>query len=112
MYNVPMNDSILYKVIFINRSKVYELYARDVFSSEIYGFIYVAELVFDQNQTIVIDPAEEKIRDEFANVNVLHLPVQSVIRIEEVKEKQSCKIRDIKNGENISQFPPIPRSSK
>ena len=47
-----MNDSILYKIIFLNRSKVYELYARDVFSSEIYGFIYVADLVFDQNKTL------------------------------------------------------------
>ncbi len=91
---------------------MYELYARDVFSSDIYGFIYVAELVFDQNQTIVIDPAEEKIRDEFENVNVLHLPMQSVIRIEEVKKKKSCKIREIKNGENISQFPPISNRPK
>ena len=107
-----MNDSILYKVIFINRSKVYELYARDVFSSEIYGFIYVAELVFDQNKRLVIDPAEEKLRDEFENVNVLHLPLQSIIRIEEVKKKQSCKIREIKSGENITQFPPLPRTSK
>ena len=107
-----MNDSILYKVIFLNRSKVYELYARDVYSSEIYGFIYVAELVFDQNTTIVIDPAEEKLKDEFANVNVLHLPMQSVIRIEEVKKKMSCKIRDIKKGENIAHFPPMPNQSK
>ena len=107
-----MNDSILYKVVFFNRSKVYELYARDVFSSEIYGFIYVAELVFDQNQSIVIDPAEDKLRDEFENVNVLHLPLQSVVRIEEVKKKKSCKIRDIKQGDNISQFPGIPKQSK
>ncbi|HHL31506.1 MAG TPA: DUF1820 family protein [Oceanospirillales bacterium] len=107
-----MNEDILYKVIFINRSKVYELYAKDVFSSEIYGFIYVAELVFDQNQTIVIDPAEEKIKEEFENVNVLHLPIQSVIRIEEVKKKLSCKIREIKSGENITTFPPMPKQSK
>jgi hypothetical protein len=107
-----MNEDILYKIIFINRSKVYELYAKDVFSSEIYGFIYVAELVFDQNQTIVIDPAEEKIKEEFENVNVLHLPIQSVIRIEEVKKKLSCKIREIKSGENIATFPPIPKQSK
>lgn len=107
-----MNDNILYKVIFINRSKVYELYARDVFSSEIYGFIYVAELVFDQNQRLVIDPAEEKLRDEFENVNVLHLPLQSIIRIEEVKKKMSCKIREIKSGENISTLPSVPRNLK
>ena len=107
-----MSDSILYKIVFLNRSKVYELYARDVYSSEIYGFIYVAELVFDHNTTIVIDPAEEKLKDEFANVNVLHLPMQSVIRIEEVKKKMSCKIRDIKKGENIAHFPPMPSPSK
>lgn len=107
-----MNDSILYKVVFLNRSKVYELYAREVYSSDIYGFIYVSDLVFDQNTTIVIDPAEDKLKDEFENVNVLHLPMQSVIRIEEVKKKMSCKIRDIKKGENITHFPPIPSQSK
>ena len=107
-----MNDNILYKVVFFNKSKVYELYARDVFSSDIYGFVYVADLVFDQNQSIVIDPAEDKLREEFENVNVLHLPMQSIIRIEEVKKKQSCKIREIKQGENISQFPGIPKQTK
>lgn len=107
-----MNDSILYKIIFLNQSKVYELYARDVFSSDIYGFIYVSDLVFDQNKTIVIDPAEDKLRDEFENVNVLHLPMQSVIRIEEVKKKMSCKIREIKKGDNISHFPPLPNQTK
>jgi hypothetical protein len=107
-----MSDSILYKIIFFNQSKVYELYAQDVFSSEIYGFITVDELVFDQNSTIVIDPAEDKIRDEFANVNVLHLPMQSIIRIEEVKKKMSCKIRDIKKGENITSFPSLPKQPK
>lgn len=107
-----MSDDILFKIVFFNSSKVYELYARDVFSSEIYGFIYVSELVFDQNQSIVIDPAEEKLRQEFENVKVLHLPVQSVVRIEEVKKKQSCKIREIKTGENITQFPIIPKQNK
>ena len=103
-----MNDSVLYKVIFINKGKVYELYAREVYNSEIYGFIYVADLIFDQNQTIVIDPSEEKIRDEFINVNVLHLPMQSVTRIEEVKKKMSCKIRDIRSGENMAPLSPMP----
>ncbi len=107
-----MNDTILFKVTFYHRSKIYELYAHDVFSSDIYGFIYVSEMVFDQNQSIVIDPAEEKLREEFENVNVLHLPLQSIIRIEEVKKKLSCKIREVKKGENISQFPPLPKQSK
>lgn len=107
-----MKDSTLYKIIFINQSKVYELYAREVFSSDIYGFIYVSDLEFDTHKSIVIDPAEDKLRDEFSNVNVLHLPMQSVIRIEEVKKKLSCKIRDIKNNENIAAFPTLPKKHK
>lgn len=107
-----MNEDVLYKVIFINQSKVYELYARVVDVSDIYGFIYVSSLVFDQKQSVVIDPAEEKIKQEFENVNVLHLPHHSVIRIEEVKKKKLCKIRDIKNGENVSPFPTMPNQSK
>ena len=103
-----MSDSILYKVTFINKGKVYELYAREVYNSEIYGFVYVADLVFDQNQPIVIDPAEDKIRDECKNVNVLHLPMHSVTRIEEVKKKMSCKIRDIRSGESMNNISPLP----
>jgi hypothetical protein len=107
-----MNDSILFKIIFINNGKVYELYAREVFSSEIYGFIYVADLVFDQNKTIVIDPAEEKLREEFKNANVLHLPIQCVTRIEEVKKKMSCTIRDFKSGESMNPLSPLPTPNK
>ena len=106
-----MTDTLLYKVVFINHSKVYEIYAQAVYSSDIYGFIYVSDLVFDHHQSIVIDPSEEKLKQEFENVNVLHLPIQSVIRIEEVKKKQQCKIRDIKTGENLSQFPIRPNQS-
>ena len=38
----------LYKVSFLNLGKVYELYARRVDSGRLWGFVEVAELVFDQ----------------------------------------------------------------
>ncbi len=38
---------LLYKVVFHNHGKVYELYARRVTASAIWGFTEVGELVFD-----------------------------------------------------------------
>ena len=37
----------LYKVTFLNHGKVYELYARRVDSGRLWGFVEVADLVFD-----------------------------------------------------------------
>src|SRR5690606_18782407 len=42
----PMSKP-LYKVSFLNHGKVYELYARRVDSGRLWGFVEVAELVFD-----------------------------------------------------------------
>ena len=96
----------LYKVIFLNHGKVYELYARKVTSSTLWGFTEVAELVFDVHDGLVVDPTEERLRDEFGTARVLHLPMQSIIRIEEVEKKGKSAIRDAETGENVvTQFP-------
>src|SRR5690606_33289965 len=73
----------LYKVVFHNHGKVYELYARRVVASGIWGFTEVGELVFDVHDGVVVDPTEERLRDEFGNTRVLHLPMQSIVRVEE-----------------------------
>ena len=78
----------LYKVTFLNAGKVYELYARKVSAGTLWGFTEVAELVFDVHDGVVIDPTEERLRDEFGNTRVLHLPMQSIVRIEEVETQR------------------------
>ncbi len=103
-----MADKKLYKVIFHNHGKVYELYARSAGSSGLYGFIEVAELVFTEGDGLVIDPTEEKMRDEFKEAKALHLPIHSVIRIEEVEKRGACLIRDRESGEKITPFPVQP----
>ena len=75
----------LYKVTFLNHGKVYELYARHIASSSLWGFTEVGELVFDVHAGVVVDPTEERLRDEFGNTRVLHLPMQSILRIEAVE---------------------------
>ncbi len=98
----------LFKIIFHNHGKVYELYAKGVTSSGLYGFVEVHELVFEDGDSMVIDPTEEKMREEFANVTSLHLPMHSVVRVEEVAQRGACKIRDRESGEKITPFPLTP----
>ena len=91
----------LYKISFLNHGKVYELYARHVAASSLWGFTEVGELVFDVRDGVLVDPTEERLRDEFGNTRVLHLPMHSVIRIEEVERKGPAAIRDAASGEAV-----------
>ncbi len=98
----------LYKVSFLNHGKVYELYAQRVSSGELWGFIDVAELVFDVRDGVVIDPTEEQLRSEFADTRVLHLPMQGVLRVEQVERKGKAAIRDAASGEQVVTPFPLP----
>ena len=98
----------LYKVTFLNHGRVYELYARRVAASSLWGFTEIGELVFDVNDGVVIDPTDERLRDEFGNTRILHLPMQSVVRIEEVEKKGQSAIRDAATGESVVTLFPLP----
>lgn len=110
-YNSGMAKT-LYKITFFNHGKVYELYAHRVVSGQLWGFTEVADLVFDVHEGLVVDPTEERLRSEFGHTKVLHLPMQSIVRIEEVDQKGQSSIRDPATGESVVTpfpMPPKPR---
>jgi len=98
----------LYKVTFLNAGKIYELYARKIASGNLWGFTEVSEFVFDLHEGLVVDPTEERLRDEFGSTRVLHLPMQSIVRIEEVERKGQSAIRDASTGEKVVTPFPLP----
>ncbi|RAO76472.1 DUF1820 family protein [Dyella jiangningensis] len=105
-----MRNKKLYKVTFLHLGKCYELYARHVASSHLWGFTEVGELVFEPvGEGILVDPTEERLREEFKDTRVLHLPMQSVVRVEEVESKGALVIRDAADGQKITPFPMPPR---
>jgi hypothetical protein len=100
----------LFKVVFLNHGKIYEIYAKKVHASELYGFVQVSDLVFEAQSSVLVDPSEEKLHDEFKKTRHLHLPMHAVIRVEEVEERGLAVIRDAQTGEKITPFPmPAPR---
>ncbi len=104
----------LYKVTFLSQGKTLELYARSVNSSALWGFTEVADITFDQaGESVVIDPTEERLREEFANTKVLHLPIQCIVRVEEVEKRGPLAIRDAASGEKVvTPFPMAPPARK
>ena len=95
----------MYKIVFHNQGKVYELYARKVRSSDLYGFLEVAELEFDVDDGVVVDPTEERMREEFADTETLFLPMHGVMRVEKVNKRGQSVIRERSSGEKVTPFP-------
>jgi hypothetical protein len=99
-----MAVSHIFKVIFLNQGKVFELYARKVSHGQLFGFIEVEELIFGEKSSVVVDPSEEKIQTEFAGVKRTYLPLHSVVRIDEVRKSGVSKVSAVE-GSNVAQFP-------
>ena len=100
-----MASSHIFKIMFVNQGKVYEVYARKVGQGRLFGFIEVEELVFGERSTVVLDPGEERIKSEFTGVKCTMLPMHSILRIDEVKKQGVSKISALEGGGNVAQFP-------
>ena len=100
-----MAASHIFRIMFVNQGKVYEIYARKVTHGDLFGFIEVEELLFGERSSVVLDPSEERIKGEFAEVKRTFLPLHSVLRIDEVKKHGVSKIMALEGGANVAQFP-------
>ena len=97
----------IYKIIFVQLGEIYEIFAKAIYQSEMYGFIEVEEYLFDQNSQIVVDPSEEKLKAEFKGVNRSYIPISCVLRIDEVDKKGSAKIKSNKGNKVMPIMSPI-----
>ena len=101
----------IYRVIFHNNGEVMEIYASQLYQSELYGFIEVEAFVFGERSGVVVDPAQEKLRNLFGDVTRSFIPLHAVIRIDEVNQAGPGKITDSK-ASNIAPFPYPPAPTK
>ena len=96
----------VYKVIFQNGNQVFEVFARQIYQSDMWGFIEIEEFLFGERSQILVDPGEEKLKTEFSGVKRSYIPMQAIIRIDEVDKEGSGKISEARPGEgNVASFP-------
>lgn len=101
----------IYKIIFHNQDKIYEVYARSVHQGAMFGFIEIEQLIFGEKTSLVVDPSEENLKTEFENINRTYIPMHSIIRIDEVNKQGTPKImQGMEQSGNITPFPVYTRN--
>ncbi len=106
MLSIRMSSQRLYRVTFQNQGQIYEIYARNVSHGAMMGFVEIEKLVFGEKTTLLVDPSEEKLKTEFANVVRTYIPLHAVVRIDEVAKSGPARIKPA-SGEssNVMPFP-------
>ncbi|MCW8876407.1 MAG: DUF1820 family protein [Kangiellaceae bacterium] len=94
----------LFRVVFVNNGKTYEVYAKSVHQGHLYGFVEIEGLLFNERSGLVVDPGEEKLKAEFDGVSRTNIPMHAVIRIDEVEKQGTAKIGEVK-GDVVTAFP-------
>lgn len=100
-----MPETPIYKIIFHNQGQIFEVFARQIYQSDLYGFIELEELVFGERSQMLVDPSEEKLKAEFEGVNRSYIPMHAIVRIDEVAKEGVVKISEAKGTNNVSLFP-------
>ncbi|MGA2151480.1 MAG: DUF1820 family protein [Geobacteraceae bacterium] len=89
----------IYKIIFTSQGKIFEIYARQVISGELYGFVEAQGLLFGERTTLLVDPSEEQLKLEFNGVNKTYIPFHSIVRIDEVEKEGPGKVLQLADSE-------------
>lgn len=99
-----MSQQTIYKIQFFNQEEVYELYAKSIAESDIFGFLEVQEFLFGEHTSLVVDTAEERLKLEFSEVKQSYIPMHAIIRIDVVCKQGVSKIMDKPSGK-VAAFP-------
>ncbi len=99
------SDKTVFRISFSYLDSIYEIYARHVIESDMFGFILIEDFLFGEQTSLVVDPSEEKLKIEFQAVKRIYVPTQSIHRIDEVEKHGVAKIRDAKNTNKVALFP-------
>ncbi|NIR94160.1 MAG: DUF1820 family protein [Gammaproteobacteria bacterium] len=102
-----MSAEPIYRVVFVNQNEMYEIYVKNVYQSDLYGFLEIEGFLFGERTQMVVDPAEERLKAQFQDVSRTYIPMHSVIRVDEVEKQGVGKITEVKGG-NVTQFPGYP----
>jgi hypothetical protein len=99
---MPESENI-YRVSFINQGEIYDIFCNKVYQADMYGFVIIEGVRFGERSSIVVDPSEERLKDESDSVKRSYIPMHAVIRIDEVSREGTAKITEL--GDKVTTFP-------
>jgi len=103
-----MAEKRIFRVSFHNRGEVYEVYARSVAQGSIFGFVEIEGLLFGERSQVVVDPTEDRLKHEFKGVERFSVPMQAIVRIDQVKKQGTARITATAEGDSaVRTFPSL-----
>ncbi|MBL8021563.1 MAG: DUF1820 family protein [Leptospirales bacterium] len=111
-----MEKKTLFRILFMNNGKAFDVYAKQVSQGNLFGFIEIEDLVFGKKSALLVDPTEDALRQEFEFTKRIYVPLHSVIRIEEVDKSTAGRPRIValkpeeRNTEPVPIYQPPARS--
>ena len=101
----------IYRIIFTQEDKIYEIYANYISEENLMGFIEVEELTFSETDSLLVDPVEERLKTEFQGVKRTYIPMHMILRIDEMAKQGPAKIKEQAHKDNIRHFPGAMKTS-
>lgn len=92
----------VFRVAFHNQGKIYEIYAKRVRQGDLFGFVELSELLFEEASALLVDPSAERLRSEFKGVDQTLIPLHAIVRIE---KEGPAKIHELGDKSNVTPFP-------
>jgi hypothetical protein len=86
----PKRDKTYFKVSFTRDQELYQVCARQVRASDLYGLIEISEFVFPERK-LVFNPGEDRLRREFEGIQRTFLPYHTIVRIDEVLDSEESE---------------------
>ncbi len=103
-----VKKNTIYRIVFVQNENVVELYARQVAEADhLFGFVVIEDFLFGEKSSVVVDPSEERLKALFQDVKRTFIPLQEVIRIDEVEKQGTGKVMPLSKGSSITAFPPL-----
>jgi hypothetical protein len=103
-----MAEKQIYRVSFHNRGEVFEVYAQSVSQGSIFGFVEIEDLLFGERSQVVVDPSEDRLKHEFKDVKRFSVPMQAIVRIDQVKKQGTARITSTAKGDGaVKPFPSL-----
>lgn len=85
-------ESTYYKVTFTNEDEIYQICARELGASDLYGLIEIGDFIFPSSR-LVYNPGEERLRKEFEGIKRTWIPYHAIVRIDEILDSRESEIK-------------------
>jgi hypothetical protein len=85
-------EKTYYRVTFTSDQELYQVCARHVSASDLYGLIEIGDFIF-ADSGLLYNPGEERLRREFEGIRRTWLPYHTIVRIDEIAESRGAEVK-------------------